>query len=188
MAMNTLPTEELTRRFIDSATAAGASGTSVRRSAEDLAKALKRITAEEDAVLMPEPDFLSPDLFAIFRGEKKIVTNPTGPQITTIDACVTDAFCGIASTGSVCVPITKGLTSAVSVLSRRHVVVIDGDTIVLRPRDVFALEDPLAKRLRRNFSYVTGPSATADMGPLVIGVHGPGKLDIIILEELDGKH
>ena len=186
--MNTLRTEELTRRFIDSARATGATVTSVRRSAEDLADALKSITTDEDAVLMPEPDFLSPDLFAIFRDEQKVVTNPTGPQMATVDACVTDAFCGIASTGSVCVPITKGLTSAVSVLSRRHVVVIDGDTIVLRPRDVFALEDSVAKRLPRNFSYVTGPSATADMGPLVIGVHGPGKLDIIILEELHGKH
>ena len=29
--------------------------------------------------------------------------------------------------------------------------------------------------------FVTGPSATADMGPLVRGVHGPHKLHIIVL-------
>jgi len=29
--------------------------------------------------------------------------------------------------------------------------------------------------------FVTGPSATADMGPLVRGVHGPHKLHILVL-------
>ena len=39
------------------------------------------------------------------------------------------------------------------------------------------------KGLTRSFSFITGSSATADMGPLVRGVHGPGQLHIIILEE-----
>jgi len=29
--------------------------------------------------------------------------------------------------------------------------------------------------------FVTGPSATADMGPLVRGVHGPHQLHVIVL-------
>ena len=37
------------------------------------------------------------------------------------------------------------------------------------------------KGLKRSFTFITGPSATADMGPLVRGVHGPGKLHIIVL-------
>ena len=48
-------------------------------------------------------------------------------------------------------------------------------------RDLFR-EDVLdGKGLSRSFVFITGPSATADMGPLVRGVHGPHRLHIIVL-------
>jgi L-lactate dehydrogenase complex protein LldG len=36
--------------------------------------------------------------------------------------------------------------------------------------------------LKRNLVFITGPSATADMGPLVVGVHGPHRVLILLLE------
>jgi L-lactate dehydrogenase complex protein LldG len=66
-------------------------------------------------------------------------------------------------------------------LTRKHIVVVDADTIVSRPSEVFSESCLDGKGLSRSFSFITGPSATADMGPLVRGVHGPGKLHIIIV-------
>ena len=58
--------------------------------------------------------------------------------------------------------------------------------IVPRVRDLFSREVLEGKGLARSFTFITGPSATADMGPLVRGVHGPGKLHIIVLEDSHG--
>jgi L-lactate dehydrogenase complex protein LldG len=35
--------------------------------------------------------------------------------------------------------------------------------------------------LTRDFVFITGPSATADMGPLVRGVHGPHRQHVIVV-------
>ncbi len=134
------------------------------------------------SLTLADPDDLDPDLFSIFKSHKKVITKPDTEQLANVRTGVTDAFCGVASTGSVCVSISKNLSSPVSMLTRKHIAVVDAQTIVPRPRDLFSEEIPGGKGLKRSFSFITGPSATADMGPLVRGVHGPGKLHIIILE------
>ena len=111
-----------------------------------------------------------------------VVTQPTKEQLAGIRTGITDAFCGIASTGSVCVSIIKNLTVPASMLTRKHIVLLDAKDIVPRPRDIFSEDYLEGKGLDRSFTIITGPSATADMGPLVRGVHGPGKIHIIILE------
>ncbi len=141
------------------------------------------LTASEgDAILLAQPNDLSAELFSAIRGNVNVVTNPAKEQISTIRTGVTDAFCGIASTGSVCISVSDNLSGPVSMLSRRHIVVVDSKTIIPRPRNLFSNDYLDGKGLQRSFSIITGPSATADMGPLVRGVHGPGKLHIIILE------
>ena len=63
-------------------------------------------------------------------------------------------------------------TGMASLLAPLHIAVVAAETIVPQPRDLFR-EDVLGgKGLVRNFVFITGPSATADMGPLVRGVHG----------------
>jgi len=73
-------------------------------------------------------------------------------------------------------------TGMASLLAPLHIAVVAAETIVPQPRDLFR-EDVLGgKGLIRNFVFITGPSATADMGPLVRGVHGPHRLRIIVLK------
>ena len=76
----------------------------------------------------------------------------------------------------------QGYAGVISLLSRTHIAVLSAETIVERPADLFDPNCLGGKGLQRNFVFVTGPSATADMGPLVRGVHGPHHLHIIILE------
>lgn len=172
----------LVAQFLESAHAAAATAETVGRNAEDLNASLLSATADDTFVLFSQPDDLDPMLFHLFLQNPRVITSPTKEQLSSVEAGVTDAFCGIASTGSVCVSITKSLTSPISMLTRKHIVVVDSDTIVPRPRDVFSDNYVGGRGLRRSFSFITGPSATADMGPLVRGVHGPRKLHIIVLE------
>ena len=51
-----------------------------------------------------------------------------------------------------------------------------------RPRDLFDPDCLKGEGLKRNLVFITGPSATADMGPLVHGVHGPHRLLVLLLE------
>ncbi len=173
---------ELTVRFLESAKAAGATVETIQKSPQELNAALQKATSGDESILLAEPDYLSPALFDLFLLNKRVVTKPTKEQLSAITTGVTDAFCAVASTGSVCVSVSRNLGSPMSLLTRRHIAVVDAGTIVPRPRDIFSGESAAPDGLKRSFSFITGPSATADMGPLVVGVHSPGKLHIIVLE------
>ena len=172
----------LIQEFTKAAELAVATVEVVLANANSLNKALIRATADEELVLLAEANDIDPELFSEFKLNPKVVREPTVEQLRTIRCGVTDAFGGVVATGSVCVPVTKGLSSPASMLTRTHIVVIDEKTIVSRPRDILSDEYLDGKGLTRSFSFITGSSATADMGPLVRGVHGPGQLHIIILE------
>ena len=175
-----MPGTDLIERFLAAAASTTASVETVQRDDEALNDALLR-SAGDGPIIFASAGDIDPILFSRFRENEKVISHPTIDEMKTIRVGVTDAFCGIASTGSVCVSIGRELTGPVSSLTRKHIAVLDGNTIVPRPRDVFSEEYLGGKGLRRSFSFITGPSATADMGPLVRGVHGPGKLHIIVL-------
>lgn len=167
--------------FIKSAEAVTATVETVDGNAEALNEALIRATGDDDVVLS-ESNNVNPELFSVFKTNPNVVTSPNKEQLANIKTGITDAFCGIASTGSVCVSVAQNLTSPASMLTRKHIVIVDGKTIVSRPRDVFSEKFLNDEKISNSFSIITGPSATADMGPLVRGVHGPGKIHIIILK------
>jgi L-lactate dehydrogenase complex protein LldG len=80
------------------------------------------------------------------------------------------------------VSVDRDHAGAISLLTRMHIAVLAAQTVVERPSDLFRPNCLEGKGLKRSFVFVTGPSATADMGPLVRGVHGPHQLHIIVLE------
>ncbi|MEJ2615488.1 MAG: LUD domain-containing protein [Ignavibacteriaceae bacterium] len=172
---------DIIEQFISSAKNTTATVERIHSDAESLNNSLIAASGEE-MVLLAKPDYINTELFSIFKSNKNIITNPSKDLISRIKIGITDAFCAVASTGSVCVSITNSLSGIISMLVTKHIVVVDSKTIIPRPRDIFSEEYLNNKILKSNFSIITGPSATADMGPLVRGVHGPGKLHIIILE------
>lgn len=180
--MSRYSNEELIEQFIKSAVETTATVEKIPCTPEDLNSALLRETIEDDYVMFTRPVHLDAGLFLLFENNEKVILKPTNEQLRTIKTGITEAFCGIAKTGSVCVAVENDLSSSMSMLTRKHIAVVDGNTIVSRPSDVFNENNLDGKGLNRSFTFITGPSATADMGPLVRGVHGPGKLHIIILE------
>lgn len=176
---------ELVQNFREAAAIADATTEIISANATSLNEALTQATKKEELVLFAQPEDIDPELFNKFKANPKVIIEPTKEQLSNVRCGVTDAFGAVAATGSVCVTVSKGLTSPLSMLTRKHIVVLDSKTIVKRPRDVLSDKYLEGKGMNRSFSFITGTSATADMGPLVRGVHGPGELHIIILSDND---
>ena len=183
--------ESLIQKFVAAAEGSGATVERLLHSPESLKEAIQRVlssgnetsSASSGQALLAEPDDLPPELWAPLRDLKQVIEHPTDDQLRSVRVGITDAFAGVARTGSVCVAMTRNLGGAVSLFPRRHIAVLEARNIVPRPGDVFTAGQLENKGLERSFVFITGPSVTADMGELVRGVHGPDQLHIIILEE-----
>lgn len=166
--------------FETSATAAAATVERVARDPEQIAAAVARI-APAGPLAVSEPLYLPSNLFAACRRLPGAFDARTRKAMDDCVAGVTDAFAGVAHSGSICVCIDHDYTGFVSLLSRFHIAVLAAENIVQRPSDLFRPDRLNGDGLRRNFVFITGPSATADMGPLVRGVHGPHRLHVMVV-------
>jgi iron-sulfur cluster protein len=100
--------------------------------------------------------------------------------LNTTDAVVSGCTAGIAETGTVILnsDATEG-RRIISLIPDHHVIIIREDQIAADVPDVIARLDPLLPQ-----TWISGPSATSDIElSRVEGVHGPRKLDVIILHE-----
>ncbi len=169
--------QELLEQFERAACAVTATVEYVERSGEAVRDAVLRRAGGESPIVVAAPSRLPALYFAPLIGSAGVLISPTVEQFRTAPVGVSEAFAGVARTGSVCVEISAGINGFASLISRLHIAVVDAASIVPQPRDVFAS----AIGMQADFVFVTGPSATADMGPLVRGVHGPHKLHILVL-------
>lgn len=98
-----------------------------------------------------------------------------------LDCGITDAYAGIAETGSIVIRATPQHGRAISLVPPIHVA-------ILQPRDfVGDLVDMMAKLRKDGLSsgtvIISGPSKTADIEmSLVTGVHGPGVVKVFLLQ------
>ena len=171
----------LLEAFTAAATNAVAKIEIIERFPEALHEAILKAVGEAPRILYAPPQELPASLFAGFARDPRVRSNPTSEEMVASAAGVTEAFAGVASTGSVCIDISFERTGMVSLLAPLQIAVVAAETIVPQPRDLFRPDVLGGRGLERDFVFVTGPSATADMGPLVRGVHGPHKLQIIVL-------
>ena len=169
-------------QFVVAATAAVATVEVIDRTPSALRDAIFRVAGDANRILFAPPQDLPAELFAEFARDPRVRADPTPDEMVNSPAGVTEAFAGVARTGSVCVDVGFQKTGMASLLAPLHIAVVAAETIVPQPRDLFR-EDVLGgKGLTRSFVFITGPSATADMGPLVRGVHGPHRLHIVVLK------
>lgn len=112
-----------------------------------------------------------------------VTTDPSPNRLTEAVTGVTGASLGIADYGSVVLPSTSEGAEPVSLFCDLHVVVVDADDIVPdMPTAVGTMATSLADE-RESAIIATGPSATADMGALVRGAHGPKRVHVLVLEQ-----
>ena len=109
--------------------------------------------------------------------------DPTPAALRDAATGVTGAALGIADYGSVVLPTSPPAAELVSLYVDRHVAVLDAEDVV---PDMDAAIDHLATAVPdeyRDAIIATGPSATADMGALVTGAHGPSEVRVVLVED-----
>ncbi|EMA41143.1 LutC/YkgG family protein [Halobiforma nitratireducens] len=107
---------------------------------------------------------------------------PTPETLETATTGVTAASLGIADYGSVVLPSTAEGSEPVSLFPELHVPVLrESDLVADMPTAIERLGPEL--RAGRSAIVATGPSATADMGALVTGAHGPKDVHVVLLED-----
>jgi L-lactate dehydrogenase complex protein LldG len=168
--------------FLSRATEAAAKVERIRRTASEIRSAVARATEGSRTLVVAEGEYFPAEIFSVLRSLTGVIAKPSDDQLATADAGVTEAFAGVARTGSICIAMGPPLRAASSLLMPLHVALLPVERIVFRPRELFEPHGIGTDALRRNLAFVTGPSATADMGPLVRGVHGPHRLHILVVE------
>ena len=164
--------------FTERAQAAGAKVHPVTGDPLELKRVLTEICGD-DILLTTGFQFISPEFADVVTSMPNIHTQPDESLLAGGYTGITDVFAGVAETGSIALSNAHDLSGPVSLFTSRHIALLDAHKLYARPRDLF-LDESLSSIIM-NMVFITGPSATADMGKLVRGVHGPGRLDIILI-------
>ena len=111
-----------------------------------------------------------------------ITADPTPSDLDAAATGVTPARFAVAEYGSVAVQSTTAGDEPASLYPEHHVAVVAASDVV---GDMTAGIERMGRIARAGGDAVlaTGPSATADMGALVLGAHGPREVTVVVLED-----
>lgn len=112
-----------------------------------------------------------------------VTTDPTFEELFEARTGITHAVSAIAEYGSVVLQGTKNGEEPLSLYPETHVAVVAESDI---HEDMSAAIGDVADHIRSGETshiVATGPSATADMGELVKGAHGPKSVEIVVVSD-----
>jgi L-lactate dehydrogenase complex protein LldG len=96
---------------------------------------------------------------------------------------ITGAFAGIAESGTIAVVSGAGRSRLASLLTPVHIAVLRADCMYPSLTAFLAAHADIAEQ-GSNLVLITGPSRTADIEmTLTRGVHGPGEIHVVVLED-----
>lgn len=157
------------------------------RALEGLEVGFERVPAadasERIEMIVEEPAVGAPLPFEGVTLPESVTTEPTSADLEAARTGVTPVGSAIAEYGTVAVESTADGAEAISLYPDCHVAVVAESDVV---PDLSAGFDRLADSFaagQDSVVFATGRSATADMGDLVHGVHGPGDVDVIVVED-----
>jgi L-lactate dehydrogenase complex protein LldG len=113
-----------------------------------------------------------------------VTVDPTTAELEAATTGVTPAAFAVAEYGSVVLRPTADGEGAVSLFVDHHVAVVEESEVLAdMAAGIERLAEVAAGDGSRDAIVATGPSATADMGELVKGAHGPKTVDVVLLED-----
>jgi len=156
---------------------------SVQRTSSDSVPAAIAATAREaDASRLLLPGGAPQPWFPALRGDFELVGSEADTAaLEQVDAVITTAAVGIASTGTIVLDHGRGQgRRAVTLVPDLHVCVIDERQVVDDVPAALSRLDPA-----RPATFISGPSATSDIElNRVEGVHGPRTLHVLVVPDL----
>ncbi|RKS78377.1 L-lactate dehydrogenase complex protein LldG [Haloarcula quadrata] len=117
--------------------------------------------------------------------ETPITVDPTPAALREATTGVTGAELGVGDYGSLVLSMTEQASELVSLFVERHVAILYEEDIQPDMDAAVAELDERFTETNGSAIIATGPSATADMGALVKGAHGPKEVHVIVVEEED---
>ncbi|USZ69877.1 LUD domain-containing protein (plasmid) [Halorussus salilacus] len=156
------------------------------REATDAGCEVRRVAAAEFADALADrldpPAVGAPLPFEGVSLPDDVTTDPTPSDLESARTGVTPARFAVADYGSVAIRSTAAGDEPASLYPERHVAVVAASDVV---GDMTAGVERLGEIARAGGDVVlaTGPSATADMGELVVGAHGPRAVTVFVLED-----
>jgi L-lactate dehydrogenase complex protein LldG len=114
-----------------------------------------------------------------------VTVDPTPSTLKAATTGVTPASFAIADYGSVVIPDSDSGAELASLFVDRHVAVVDEREIVPDMEAAFDRFGEAFRHEQQSGIIATGPSATADMGELVRGAHGPSEVHVVVVEAAD---
>lgn len=158
------------RLFLENA-AIAAAGTHDVSGTEELLAALRRVVAPDSPVYCPGVTEIERTVADLFPNR----VEDYGVASVTVE----EVFGAIAETGTIVCVSAGGRAVQAGLLPAHHVAIVRRERIFGTLDDLFAA---VSGAPPTNMTLVTGPSRTADIElTLAIGVHGPEKLDIILV-------
>jgi L-lactate dehydrogenase complex protein LldG len=112
-----------------------------------------------------------------------VTLDPTAGAVEAAATGVSPATLAVADYGSVVLPATADGAEPVSLFPELHVPVVRASDVVAGMPEAFGQLGPQLRADRDSVVFATGPSATADMGALVRGAHGPREVHVVILAD-----
>jgi len=127
---------------------------------------------------------IGPILARVEEGLRRAGCEPVEPSrelAETADVGVTGATLGVASTGSILIPMGPDAPRVASLLPSVHIALLEAERLVPGFEELFA-ELPHSAAERAQTVLITGPSRTGDIElQLVRGVHGPVRVVVLVV-------
>ncbi len=155
----------------------------VAASVENLLKAegLQCLAVDNSPIAREIGDKLVPHRIKIFQpwNGKEVLA-----KAGDIHIALTTAALGIAETGTIVSGTGFHSAQLLTILPEIHCVILYKDNIIANSEKIPAHLKRIYGKIPGQICFITGPSRTADIErQLTVGVHGPAKLYIFILEE-----
>jgi len=152
---------------------------------DEAARAIQQIVDERKArrvVVSDSP--LVERILAQVKTEAVFLDAPNQAELFDCDMGITTAQWAIAETGTLVLESERERHRLASLVPPVHVAIIEADRIRQTMAEVLDLIKNRDAGLSRTVTFITGPSRTSDIElTLAIGVHGPGELHVIVIDE-----
>jgi L-lactate dehydrogenase complex protein LldG len=117
-------------------------------------------------------------------GNAEMLSNAEPAVLFECDAGITSAQWAIAETGTLVLESKSERHRLVSLIPPMHIAIVEAGRIRRTMAEVLEAVGT-AGGLSRTVTFITGPSRTSDIElTLAIGVHGPAKLHVIVIDDV----